>query len=347
MAENHRQIVVIAGGTGGVGRHIVQGIVAADKYTVKVFTRQSSSSTLDIKGVEIIVVDYFNHAQLVRELQGVHTVIVCLISDEESSLHAQLNLLNACLEAKVKRFAPSEWAGISEQNTVIQLYRQLKVPVMEQVQASGIEYTLFTNGVFMEYFASPQRASDSLPPIITSVDFNAGEANLIGTGDEPFCVTSVEDVGRFVAAALELDRWEERSSMMGSRVTWNELIRLGEKIRRKEFHVQRTTIDEAKKNLNPHPEDLFTNFVQELYLGICAGEFNYSATLEKQIKNSNRSHSVHTFVYSCCSLMNRNKRQHQKKKMKKKKSLYIFAGKCVQNLTSLREFFLHIRSLFS
>ena len=284
MAENNRKTVVVAGGTGGIGRHVVDGIVAAQKYTVKVFTRQgsSSSSTLNVKGVEIVAVDYSNHALLVKELQGVHTVIVCLISINESSVHAQINLLNACLEAKVKRFAPSEWAGISEENTVIQIYRELKVPVMEKVRASGIEYTLFTNGVLMEYFASPQRASASLPPEIIGVDFNKSEANITGTGDEPFCVTLAEDVGRFVAAALELDRWEERSMMIGSRVTWNELVRLGEKIRGKSFRVQRTTVEEAKKKLNPHPENLFTNFLEEFYISVCYGEFDYTGTLNEK-----------------------------------------------------------------
>jgi hypothetical protein len=60
------------------------------------------------------------------------------------------------LEAKVKRFAPSKFAGKNGSNTVIQLYRELKIPVREKVKASGIEYTVFMNVLFMDYFASPQ-----------------------------------------------------------------------------------------------------------------------------------------------------------------------------------------------
>ena len=281
MAENNRKIIVIAGGTGGIGRHIVDGIVATQKYTVKIFTRQgsSSSSKLNIKDVEIVPVDYSNHVSLVKHLQGVHTVIVTLISIDESCIDAQVNLLNACLEAKVKRFAPSEWAGVNNKDTVIEIYRALKVPVVEKVKASGIEYTLFTNGLFMEYFASPQKASSSLPAQTAGVDFNKGQAKFVGTGDEPLCVTSAEDVGRFVAAALDFDKWEERSTMIGSRTTWNELVRLGEKVRGRKFHVQRTTVDEAKTNLNPHPENLFTNFIEEFFISVCYGEFDYHATL--------------------------------------------------------------------
>ncbi len=56
----------------------------------------------------------------------------------------------------MKRFAPSKFAGKNGSNTVIQLYRELKIPVREKVKASGIEYTVFMNVLFMDYFASPQ-----------------------------------------------------------------------------------------------------------------------------------------------------------------------------------------------
>ena len=113
MADVSRKTIVVAGGTGGIGQHIVGGIVAAKKFTVKVLTRQdpSSASDLTAKGVEVIKVDYANHEQLVRALRGVHTVIVSLISMDASCIESQVNLLNAALEAKVKRFAPSEWTG--------------------------------------------------------------------------------------------------------------------------------------------------------------------------------------------------------------------------------------------
>ena len=284
MAESGKKTIVVAGGTGGIGRHVVDGIAATKKYIVKVFTRQgsSSSSKLTTEGVEVIAVDYFDHESLVKELQGVHTVIVCLISMDNSSVHAQLNLLAACLAAKVKRFAPSEWAGVHEADSVIQLYQQVKIPVLEKVRTSCIEYTFFTTGIFMEYIASPQKSSASLPALTLGVDINQCQANFIGTGDEPFCLTSAEDVGRFVAAALDLDKWEERLGMVGSRTTWNELIRLGEKVRGKKFVVNRTTVNESMSKRESKPEDVFGAFLQEVYIGICRGEFDYEATLNKK-----------------------------------------------------------------
>jgi hypothetical protein len=49
----------------------------------------------------------------------------------------------------------------------------------------------------------------TLDAIIVGVDFNKGEANIVGTGDEPICLTLADDVGKFVAAALDLDKWDE------------------------------------------------------------------------------------------------------------------------------------------
>jgi uncharacterized protein YbjT (DUF2867 family) len=217
MSNNSGIVVVVASGTDGIGRHIVDGIVAVEKHTVKVFTRGDpfSSSDLTARGVAVIRVDYSNGASLVKELQGVHTVIVCLFADDDSCLQSQLTLLDACLEIKVKRFAPSEWADKSGANIVIQLYREIKILVFDKVKISGIEYTIFRNGLFMDYIASPQKASPYLRSIIVSVGFNKCEPNIVGTGDEPFCITRAEIIGRFVAATLDLDKWDECSGMVG------------------------------------------------------------------------------------------------------------------------------------
>ncbi|CAF3362219.1 unnamed protein product [Rotaria sp. Silwood2] len=281
MTENKTKLVVIAGGTGGIGRHIVNGIVDTKKYIVKVFTRQDPLTLLDLtaKGVNVIKVNYSDHQSLVFELQGVHTVISCFIGIDESAMKSQLNLLDACLEAKVKRFAPSEWSSNSDANSAIQLYRELKIPVRNKIKASGIEFTVFMPGLFMDYFASPQRASPSLPPYIVGVDFNKCEANIVGTGDEPFCTTRADDVGRFVAAALDLDKWDEKMGMVGSRTTWNQLIKLGEQIRGKKFDVKRMTIDETLKQCDLISTNRMMKFMQEAFIAMAQGESDFEAIL--------------------------------------------------------------------
>lgn len=60
-------------------------------------------------GVTWNAVNYENKSELVEALQGVHTVLsfVQLLADPGNQ--SQKNLIDACIIAGVKRFAPSEY----------------------------------------------------------------------------------------------------------------------------------------------------------------------------------------------------------------------------------------------
>jgi hypothetical protein len=62
-------------------------------------------------GIPIHRVDYNNTNDLVEALRGTHTVLsfVQLLSDPGQQ--AQKNLIDACITAGVKRFAPSEYGS--------------------------------------------------------------------------------------------------------------------------------------------------------------------------------------------------------------------------------------------
>jgi hypothetical protein len=272
--------VVIAGGTGNVGRNIVDAIIATDKYSVVVFSRQESSNQT-IKDVTVISVDYNDHSQLVTALQNVHTVISCIADMNDACRDAQLALLKASVEAGVKRFLPSEWAGPSEKNTAIDLYTKNKKPVVDAVKKSGIEYTIFCNGLFMDYFATPQQSNPYLEPMVFGVDINKCTAWFAGTGDEPLNVTLLEDVGKVVAALLDLDKWEPYSGIIGSRTSWNEIVRLGEKVRGQKFDVKQQTIEEMLATKNPHALDVLENLYQEAMIHFAQGEVEYQPTLNE------------------------------------------------------------------
>jgi hypothetical protein len=70
MGEDPQKVIVIADDT--------DGIVSSKKYEVKVISRQDPASLIELtaKGVEVVQIDYSNHAILVKELQEIHTVIV-------------------------------------------------------------------------------------------------------------------------------------------------------------------------------------------------------------------------------------------------------------------------------
>ncbi|CAF2048291.1 unnamed protein product [Rotaria magnacalcarata] len=81
MSNEETKLVVVAGGTGGVGRYIVDGIHCSGKPLV-VFSRKESQE-LAAKGVKVVVVDYKNKESLLKALKGVHTVISTMESEDD------------------------------------------------------------------------------------------------------------------------------------------------------------------------------------------------------------------------------------------------------------------------
>lgn len=63
------------------------------------------------QGVTWIHAEYENPKQLVEVLKGVHTVLSFITPQSDPGNVAQRNLIDASVQAGVKRFAPSEWAS--------------------------------------------------------------------------------------------------------------------------------------------------------------------------------------------------------------------------------------------
>jgi hypothetical protein len=70
--------------------------------------------------------------------------------------------------------------------------------------------------------------------------------------------------------------------MVGSRTTWNELIKLGEQVRGKKFNVKRTSVDEALKKRDPNSPHPMANFMFDVFRAVCQNEFDFDATLNQK-----------------------------------------------------------------
>ena len=107
----------------------MEEIVAEGKHQVTVFSRRVGRKNTswprspwcltahlqDVQGVAkpglklVQIKDYSDKAELVAALRGVHTVLSFVTQDDPENT-AQKTLIDASVEAGVKRFAPSEWA---------------------------------------------------------------------------------------------------------------------------------------------------------------------------------------------------------------------------------------------
>jgi nucleoside-diphosphate-sugar epimerase len=79
----------------------------------------------------------------------------------------------------------------------------------------------------MDYFGPPSAPSQlKVLPIL--VDHQSRKAIIPGDGNTPVVLTHSTDVGKFVAAALDIPQWQEVSLVVGDKLTLNELVKHAE-----------------------------------------------------------------------------------------------------------------------
>ncbi len=272
--------VALAGGTSGMGLNILNAILATKKHQVVLLSR-SPKPELSAKGIDVWSVDYDSHDFLVETLRGVHTVISAIGSWDDSLRTSQLALLEAAEKAGVKRFAPSEYAGPG--NDGIDAYAH-KEAVWQAVKASGLEYTKFACGLFMNVFVTgtpraEEEALAGLRPWNFIVNVKAGTADLPGDGEAKATFTESRDVAKFVAASLDLDKWDEESGMEGSTVSLNEVVKLAEKVTKRKFLIKHNSLAELAEMINADPGTCFYN---QIRLAIAEGKVTVKPTLNEK-----------------------------------------------------------------
>ena len=146
-------VIAVAGGTGGVGKTIVETLLEHSDYEVVVLSRgvrpcihlfhgegidrwQKPKSDSILDKVKQVQVDYDNISSALDILQkhGVETIISAIgISTNETS-QAQLNLIQAADRSEVtKRFMPSEYSFIQtdEYARMLFLYPNFQLTMLE------------------------------------------------------------------------------------------------------------------------------------------------------------------------------------------------------------------------
>ncbi|KKA19886.1 hypothetical protein T310_6116 [Rasamsonia emersonii CBS 393.64] len=177
-------------------------------------------STLQIPNVKAVkVTDYTDHAALVRNLQGAHTVLAFISPTSDPESRCQKALIDACVAAGVKRFAPSEWAG--------------KVRSGIAMEKTVLEYALFQPGLLMDYLAHPCPPSKHMSTFPMFFDLVGARAIVVEDDLAPMVVTAANDVAKVVARAI--DSVEPLSphnggGIVGEKTSMMEIIHLAERI---------------------------------------------------------------------------------------------------------------------
>ncbi|KZL77926.1 isoflavone reductase like protein p3 [Colletotrichum incanum] len=240
-------VVAIAGGTGKLGRAIVDILVEEGKHEVIVLTRKASDFGGHEGGKTIVSVQYHNILSLTDTLESHKVEVLISTLDSQFGLDPELNLIEAA-EASLttKRYIPSSW-GIkytpetAEKSPVA----RTKVVFFDALDKTSLEWTAFANGYFMHYYLVPH-IKTYMPPIALAIDVQNAAAAIPGTGDVPVVFTYTFDIARFVAAALDLPKWDKTSYVIGDKVTLNQFISHAEEARGVRFSVIKDSLEDLK-----------------------------------------------------------------------------------------------------
>lgn len=109
-----------------------------------------------------------------------------------------------------------------------------KKAAIKALEASSLEWTRVYNGYFLDYYGTPKFKS-YLDDISFFIDVRNNFAALPGSGETPVVFTHSFDVAKFVAAALDLPKWEQTSWIVGDRITWNEFAKQAQEVKGKRW----------------------------------------------------------------------------------------------------------------
>jgi hypothetical protein len=79
------------------------------------------------------------------------------------------------------------------------------------------------------------------------VDVENDAAGIPASGNAPITFTYSYDIGKYVAALLGTDKWENEYSITGETKTWNEVVAIAEKAKGVKFNVAYDAIETLEK----------------------------------------------------------------------------------------------------
>ncbi|KAF4459500.1 Isoflavone reductase like P3 [Fusarium albosuccineum] len=255
-------VVAVAGGTGNLGRTIVEVLKEQGKFEVVVLSRNVKPSQETELGVRILPADYGS----VEALASTRT--------KDGRLAPELALIKAAEKATTtKRYIPSVWGTrYADEDTVLFPMAKSRVEARHALEQTSLEYTSVYNGFFMDYWGHPHIKSH-LQPVAFFIDIPHNIANLPGSGDVPIVFTYSFDVARFVAGLLTLGNWNKDSFVIGDKTTWNNFVKLAEEIKGTKFRVAHDSVELLRQGkiteLPSHPS-LYPFFPKEALQGMAA-----------------------------------------------------------------------------
>ncbi|KAM0542851.1 hypothetical protein ACHAPJ_012574 [Fusarium lateritium] len=186
--------IAIVGASGNTGKIIVDGLLSAAKFNITVLARKESTTTF-AKEVNVRKTD-FSESDLIDALRGQDAVISTLGVE---GFGEQQKVVDAAVQAGVRRFLPSEFSSSSEDPAVLQLmplFEQKKnlVEYLKSKENDGLTWTGLATGLLFDW---------GLANGFLGYDLEKRTAMIWDDGNKKFTLINQKQLARAVVSILE------------------------------------------------------------------------------------------------------------------------------------------------
>ncbi|KAL2689096.1 hypothetical protein Neosp_003148 [[Neocosmospora] mangrovei] len=185
--------VILVGAGGKLGTLVLQAFLSSPTFKVTVLSRPTSTNTFP-DGVQVIKSDY-SPSSLIGAFKGQDAVVSLVGRDGYAE---QRKLIDAALEAGVKRFIPSEYGNNSADPRVRALApilegKKTKVDFLKQHEGQ-MSWTVVITGAFFDW---------ALQIGFLGFNLKARSALIYDKGVVPFSTSTLPQISRAIVAVLE------------------------------------------------------------------------------------------------------------------------------------------------
>ncbi|HEX3224602.1 MAG TPA: NAD(P)H-binding protein [Gaiellaceae bacterium] len=216
--------VLVTGGTGFVGPHVVHALRARELPVRALVRNPQRASRLAAWGVELAQGDVTEPASLRAALEGVDAVVhlVAIIKGSSADFERVMaqgtrNVVAAAKDAGVRRFVLASALGLDERTKDAVPYFRAKWEMERATKESGLEHVILRPSFVFG------RDGGVLPTFVRLARF-APVTPIIGPGTQRLQPIWIEDVAAYYAASIDHAGAANRTFEIGGpdAPTWNE-----------------------------------------------------------------------------------------------------------------------------
>ena len=217
-------MILVTGGSGFVGGHVVHALRQADRPVRCLVRSRRKGARLGALGCELVEGDMTDAASLRRAVEGVDTILhlVAIRQGKQEQFQRIMvggtrDLLGMARERGVKRFVHMSALGTSDETKDLVPYYGAKWQQEQDVQGSGIPYVIFRPSFVFG-------RDGGILPTFRRLAKLAPVTPIIGSGKQRIQPIWVGDVAASFDKAIELEAATNRTFELGGPdvVTWNE-----------------------------------------------------------------------------------------------------------------------------